>query len=259
MILGALVIIIVGILVINYFANTNGGEVIPAVNIEDTTKLPTTHVVSEGEDLWTISEKYYGTGYNWTDIASENDIVNPNEIEQGQKLSIPDVESKLAINITETPILTVKEEVEIIPTKEVEETDEPVEYIPGDGNMHVVSEGETLWSISEKYYGTGFNWQEIAKINDLSGSYSIERGQELTIPDLKEEREELAVNKPVNDAVPSENAIASATYTVVKGDDLWNIAVRAYGDGYKWVEIAEENDLDNPDIIHSGNKLRLPR
>lgn len=48
-------------------------------------------------------------------------------------------------------------------------------------------------------------------------------------------------------------------YTVVQGDNLWTIAERAYGDGYKWVEIARANKLDNPDIIHAGNKLTLPR
>lgn len=46
---------------------------------------------------------------------------------------------------------------------------------------------------------------------------------------------------------------------MVKGDHLWGIAVRAYGDGYKWVEIARENNLVNPNLIHPGNVLSLPR
>jgi nucleoid-associated protein YgaU len=45
----------------------------------------------------------------------------------------------------------------------------------------------------------------------------------------------------------------------VKGDSLWKIAVRAYGDGYKWVSIAKANKLVNPNLIHSGNVLTLPR
>ena len=54
-------------------------------------------------------------------------------------------------------------------------------------------------------------------------------------------------------------AISGATYSVQKDDNLWNIAIRAYGDGYRWPEIAKENDLVNPGIIHSGNILTLPR
>lgn len=53
--------------------------------------------------------------------------------------------------------------------------------------------------------------------------------------------------------------IASNTYTVVAGDYLWEIAQRAYGDAYKWVDIAKANNLSNPDLIFVGTKLTLPR
>ncbi|HUV71729.1 MAG TPA: LysM peptidoglycan-binding domain-containing protein [Clostridia bacterium] len=46
---------------------------------------------------------------------------------------------------------------------------------------------------------------------------------------------------------------------MVKGDTLWDISVRAYQDGYRWVEIAEANNLSNPNIIHPGNALTIPR
>jgi nucleoid-associated protein YgaU len=49
------------------------------------------------------------------------------------------------------------------------------------------------------------------------------------------------------------------SYTVVKGDSLWSIAVKAYGDGYKWVSIAKANKLDNPNVIHAGNVLVIPK
>jgi LysM repeat protein len=57
----------------------------------------------------------------------------------------------------------------------------------------------------------------------------------------------------------SEQKITRSTYEVVEGDNLWQIAVRAYGDGYKWVEIAEANNLSNPDLIYPGDKFTLPR
>ena len=48
-------------------------------------------------------------------------------------------------------------------------------------------------------------------------------------------------------------------YIVKKGDNLWKIAVVAYGDGYKWTEIAKENKLTNPGIIEKDQKLILPK
>ena len=47
-------------------------------------------------------------------------------------------------------------------------------------------------------------------------------------------------------------------YTVVKGDTLWGIAKRYYGNGSRYPEIARANNIANPDIIHVGQKLLIP-
>ena len=123
-------------------------------------------------------------------------------------------------------------------------------------NEHTVVKGETLWSIAENSYGSGYNWVDIKSANNLETD-NIEVGQKLILPD------DVAPNEPTtteeSQTVLQESPITSETYTVVKGDSLWNIAVRAYGDGFRWTEIAEVNELDNPNIIHTGNILILPR
>ncbi|OGM01895.1 hypothetical protein A2115_00400 [Candidatus Woesebacteria bacterium GWA1_41_8] len=119
---------------------------------------------------------------------------------------------------------------------------------------HTVQAGETLWQIAETYYDSGYNWVDIAEENGLTHPGLIEEGQVLSIPSV--EAKTATVSKPVESA---EISITGSTYTVSKGDSLWDISVRAYGDGYKWVEIARENKLVNPDIIHAGNILILPR
>ena len=172
MFLGALVIIVVGLLVINYFRDNEPGTALPDGLATEETILPTTHTVVKGETLWSISEKYYATGYNWVDITKANNLPSANAIEEGHVLNIPRVESRLA---------------EATPTSSPEATVEPTPA---------------------------------------------------------------PTEKPV---------ITSKTYTVVKGDTLWGIAVKVYGDGYKWVEIANANNVVNPNIIHSGNILVLPR
>lgn len=45
---------------------------------------------------------------------------------------------------------------------------------------------------------------------------------------------------------------------VARNDSLWKIAVREYGDGYKWTEIAKANNLKNPGLLEIGQKLILP-
>lgn len=159
------------------------------------------------------------------------------------------------------------------------------------GSTYVVQEGDTLWSISEKSYGTGFDWPKIAEANKLSSTDSLEAGQKLEIPVLAaspaasavaeasatveaspatteatpaptasptaatpEPKQETPTPKPTTAA-----AINGTSYTVVEGDTLWDIACRAYGDCYAWTKIATENKLVNPDLIHPGNVFTLPR
>ena len=118
--------------------------------------------------------------------------------------------------------------------------------------VHQVKTGERLWDIAIQYYGSGYNWVDIAKENNLANPNKILVGQELVIPKTE-------VRKPVVVAAKFGEPITGSTYTVVKGDHLWGIAVRAYGDGYKWTEITKANSLINPNIIHPGNVLTLPR
>lgn len=116
--------------------------------------------------------------------------------------------------------------------------------ITAGASTYEVKEGDSLWKIAEEELGDGFKWQEIQKENNLTTDV-VEIGQTLKIPEI---------------SLISENgSIEDDTYTVVKGDSLWEIAVSAYGDGFSWVKIAKENNLTNPDIIHSGNILKLPK
>ena len=120
---------------------------------------------------------------------------------------------------------------------------------------YTVKEGESLWTIAESVYGSGYNWVDLAKANKLANPGVISAGDKLVVPDVKP----IVVANAQNTEQPVANPITGKSYTVEKGDYLWSIAVRAYGDGYKWVEIANANHLSNPDMIFSGNVLTLPR
>lgn len=126
--------------------------------------------------------------------------------------------------------------------------------------VYIVSKGDNLWNISEKIYKTGYNWVKIAKENNLTTPGSIDVGQKLLIPAIEPTvtPTQTVIQFPTTDHTPSQ-AITENSYTIKKNDTLWDIAVRAYADGYKWTAIAKTNMLTNPDLIFSGNVLIIPR
>ena len=63
----------------------------------------------------------------------------------------------------------------------------------------------------------------------------------------------------ITPTIKLEEAEAGSTYEVKKGDHLWKIAQQVYGDGYKWVEIAKTNKLENVGLLEVGQKLELPK
>ncbi|MEX2012972.1 MAG: LysM peptidoglycan-binding domain-containing protein [Candidatus Levyibacteriota bacterium] len=145
--------------------------------------------------------------------------------------------------------------------KQVSSTNTTSTDKPGEGNLnlpekYIVKEGDDLWSISESIYKSGYNWVDIAKVNNLPNPGVIYVGMQLDIPDVAPIVPEIS---PETITTQAEGAILGETYTVVEGDNLWNIAVRAYGDGYKFPDIAKVNNIANPDLIYSGNVLKLPQ
>lgn len=67
----------------------------------------------------------------------------------------------------------------------------------------------------------------------------------------------------VETARPAENSPAPSTnqtYTVKKGDCLWNIAKQYYGNGSKYTDIfnANSSKINNPNLIYPGQVLTIP-
>lgn len=139
------------------------------------------------------------------------------------------------------------------PTGESSTTDEERVETSTPGGNHTVVAGETLWSISEKYFKTGYNWGDIQTANNLTNADDIKEGQSLVIPTVTPIMPQGQVTSGTSITQP-----VAKTYTVVRGDTLWKIAIAMYNDGYKWVEIAQSNKLANPNLIHPGNVLTLP-
>ncbi|MGH7203328.1 MAG: LysM peptidoglycan-binding domain-containing protein [Candidatus Levyibacteriota bacterium] len=139
-----------------------------------------------------------------------------------------------------------------------------------DNNVWTVQKGESLWTIAEKKYNNGYNWVDIARANNLSNPSTIHAGDKLKLPSIKSSEQNNATvrtDDEQNSSTVQKNTTATdqmakitgRSYDVVRGDNLWNIAVRAYGDGFRWVDIARANNLANPRVIHAGNHFVIPR
>lgn len=173
-----------------------------------------------------------------------------------------------------TVVPTKKVQATVAPTKKVEPTVAPKPTatpapVVAKGGEYVVKSGDTLWSIAEAQYKSGYNWVDIARANNLSNPGMINAGNKLVLPKVATKTPTVDTQKTVvtNDEhnnrtvaqAPVSDKISGDTYKIVRGDNLWNIAVRAYGDGYKWVDIARANNLTNPGLIHADNVLKIPR
>lgn len=156
MLLGALVVLAVGFMIVNYIrgkteVGKTGSTLEPAVTQEAAkTSLPVTHKVVKGESLWKISEKYYGSGYNWVDIAKENSLANPNRILVDQSLVVPNVQVR-------QPLATATGGTTVSPGTKFGE--------PIQGDSYAVVRGDHLWGIAVRAYGDGYQWVKIWREN----------------------------------------------------------------------------------------------
>ena len=66
----------------------------------------------------------------------------------------------------------------------------------------------------------------------------------------------------VEDSIEAADAAPEAVFhTVEKGDTLWAVSSKAYGDGSKYMKVFEANKpmLSDPDKIYPGQVLRIPQ
>lgn len=123
---------------------------------------------------------------------------------------------------------------------------------------YIVQEGEDLWQIAEKNYGSGYNSYDIAHANNLKEPYILQKGQILIIPHVAKR---FPTQGDIIEPAPSTSQVTlkGTTYTVQEGDFLFQIAQKAYGDGNMTQRIIDANNIPPPYNIEVGQKLTIPR
>ncbi len=172
MILGGLIILVIGILIFNYFSKGKS-SLGPAQQTQQeqqqadvsTDNLPGQYTIKEGDTLFLIAEKYYKNGDKFNEIAKANKISDVNFIQTNQVLEIPKLAEQEAVKETatgggNTTIWGAK--------------------ISGD--TYTVQQGDWLSTIAARAYGDIYSYQKIADANQITNPNLIEPGVIIKIP-----------------------------------------------------------------------------
>ncbi len=147
---------------------------------------------------------------------------------------------------------------------------------PAPVRVHVVAEGETLFTIAQRYYGDGSKWRYLAEHNAAAVKENghVWAGTRLRIPwdagqptlgrDFIPAGLERMQRVSVGDGGAGASRAASGDggrrITVEAGDTLIGLARRHLGDGERWHELLAANRdlLEEPTDLRVGMRLRLP-
>ncbi len=175
LILGGLIVLVIGVLIFNYFNKSGKPEITPSAEQtenkekEDISpeKLPGKYTVKEGDTLFNIAQKYYSDGYKYIEISKANGMASPDLIEVGQVLDIPKIAITSAPEQTLTPVVQ-----EVTPTQD-----------QITANKYTVITGDWLSTIAARAYnGDIMAYNKIAIANNIINPDLIEPGMILTIP-----------------------------------------------------------------------------
>ena len=164
----------------------SGGFIMSVVTATPNADGTVIHTVQEGQTLWAISQAY---DVSIEDLQSWNNMYNSTALSLNQNLLIP---SKDQAGRTPTPQV----ELTVFPT-----ADANGRYI------HIVNEGDTLWSISELWH---VPLNSIYQVNGMNENSSIGLGWDIVIP-VTATVTPLPTDTPTPTPLPTETEIPTET------------------------------------------------
>jgi len=121
----------------------------------------------------------------------------------------------------------------------------PVSPAAAASKQHTVSQGDSLWTIAQRY---GVTVEDLQRENRLSNVHKLSLGQVLRVPSAAKES---VASRPST----AKETDATTQYRVRAGDTLWTIARR---NGTTAARLAASNGLDDNAILALGEPLRIP-
>lgn len=142
------------------------------------------------------------------------------------------------------------------PLKPIEYIEKITSFIEQKKPIRLIIVGDGL-NINELYNITAFDYEQaFGEMDEYYYTLQLSEYREYAVKKLV-----VSDNKEVvtEQETRQEDKPKPKTYTVVKGDSLWAIAKKMYGDGSKWGDIAKANpDIKNPNLIYPNQVLNIP-
>lgn len=193
LILGGLIVVIIGVLLFNYF-NRPSQDIGPSQQTQEKqaqtqdvekNQLPGKYTVKEGDTLYLIAEKYYDDGFKYAEIVKANNLTNENNIEVGQILDLPKLEQT-----SQTAESSPSPENSPSPSSVAESDDKGTggaenQTIWGEkitGDTYTIQPDDWLSKIAGRAYGDVMAYDKIAQANNIQNPDLIEPGVVLKIP-----------------------------------------------------------------------------
>lgn len=188
MVLGVLILVVLGVLLFNYFNKPKGDLGTAQQTTQETSaivdvskdSLPGKYTVKEGDTLYTIAQSYYGDGYLYKQLVEANKIEDEDSINVGQVIDIPRPQEAKTANPTQTlnaENSTVKVDGGTGGAVNQTEWGEKITT-----ETYTVQEGDWLSKIAGRSYGDIYTFDKIAKANSITDPNVIEVGTVLQIP-----------------------------------------------------------------------------
>lgn len=126
---------------------------------------------------------------------------------------------------------------------------------------YTVQKSDTLWTIAERFYGTGHEYPRLVDANA-----GRDMGNGALFPDNGVIEPGWVLRVPLPSTALEEHD-GEVFYTVERGDTLWGISARFLGDPLRWPEIYEQNRgaamadgraLHDPNLIWPELRLSMP-
>lgn len=109
--------------------------------------------------------------------------------------------------------------------------------------------------INQIFYIEEFNYGEKDSTGDVYFSISFKEYRKVVAKSINTSKK---ANKVAQKPRPTtKKPSVGRKYTVKRGECLWNIAKRFYGNGMKYKDIAKKNNIKNPNLIFPGQVLIL--
>ncbi|OMF37730.1 hypothetical protein BK133_04110 [Paenibacillus sp. FSL H8-0548] len=174
---------------------------------------------------------------------SSNPAATDAPVKQNNEQAVPSVPKQ-----TEKPIQ--------VPEKSDDKTTAPSSSTVKLPTTYVVQKGDTLSSISEKFYQSKEHYALLAESNQILFINDMKAGDTLTIPALPSKQSTTGGGQ---DAAKDYSKITlPATYLIQAGDTLSGVSRMFYKSAEYVDYIAEENKLDKTKGLKAGTNLIIP-